>query len=72
MAYDVLPMSYDLGVPEKRRERLARKVSDQLCECGCGQFTMYAARTYRDRNIRAGEPRLASVWAARRDVKEAA
>lgn len=40
-----------------RRPRLATELSDQLCECGCGERTKIAARTYADRSVVAGQPR---------------
>lgn len=49
-----------MGGIERRRSRpdqLTAEVSDHLCECGCGQRTMVAPRSYLDRGIVKGEPR---------------
>lgn len=33
-----------------------QQVSDHLCECGCGEFTLIAVRTHTRMGIRKGEP----------------
>jgi hypothetical protein len=39
------------------RHPLTTEVSDQLCECGCGEFTMVSPRTNRHRDYVKGRPR---------------